>query len=322
MKKILKLMLILLFITGCADKKYDSRNYFYMDTYINIKIYDYENTETIFEEIDKIYKDYHEISDRYHEYASLENVYYLKHNTSESETIKLDDKLCSMIELGIEYNVKTKGRFNINMSDILDVWKAYRENKNGIPSITELEKAKNKINPIIFKNKCEILNNHPSIDLGAIAKGYATEEVGKYLKEKGINKFIINAGGNVLVGDHYDNSKYKIGLEKPDQTKEIYKVLKLNNSSVVTSGGYERFYTYDGKNYHHIIDYNTLYPTNYFKSVTVVTKNSALADTLSTSLFLMPIEEGKKLIENLDIDVIWYTSDDEIIMTEGIKNYE
>lgn len=315
-------MLILLFITGCADKKYDSRNYFYMDTYINIKIYDYENTETIFEEIDKIYKDYHEISDRYHEYASLENVYYLKHNTSESETIKLDDKLCSMIELGIEYNEKTKGRFNINMSDILDVWKAYRENKNGIPSITELEEAKNKINPIIFKNKCEILNNHPSIDLGAIAKGYATEEVGKYLKEKGINKFIINAGGNVLVGDHYDNSKYKIGLEKPDQTKEIYKVLKLNNSSVVTSGGYERFYTYDGKNYHHIIDYNTLYPTNYFKSVTVVTKNSALADTLSTSLFLMPIEEGKKLIENLDIDVIWYTSDDEIIMTEGIKNYE
>ena len=158
--------------------------------------------------------------------------------------------------------------------------------------------------------------------MGAIAKGYATEKVGEYLKEKGISKFIINAGGNVLVGEHYDNSKYKIGLEKPDQTKEIYKVLKLNNTSVVTSGGYERFYTYEGKTYHHIIDYNTMYPANYFKSVTVITKDSGLADTLSTSLFLMSVEDGKKLIKDLDVDVIWYTIDDEIIKTEGIKGYE
>lgn len=315
-------MLILLFITGCSNSKVDSHNYFYMDTYINVKIYDAENSENVFKKIEKIYKEYHELADRYHGYDNLKNVYYIKNNDSNEETIKIDSKLCSMIKLGLDYNKKTNGSFNINMADILDVWKEYRENKNGIPTKEELEEAKGNINPINLNDNCELENNHPSIDLGAIAKGYATEKVGEYLKEKGINKFIINAGGNVLVGDHYDNSKYKIGLEKPDQTKEIYKVLKLNNTSVVTSGGYERFYTYEGKTYHHIIDYNTMYPANYFKSVTVVTKDSGLADTLSTSLFLMPVEDGKKLIKDLDVDVIWYTIDDEIIKTEGIKNYE
>ncbi len=322
MKRVLKLILILLFITGCSNSKVDSHNFFYMDTYINVKIYDAENTDSIFKEVDKIYKEYHELADRYHEYEGLKNVYYLKNNDSTDEIIKLDSKLCNMIKLGLDYNKKTNGSFNINMSNILDVWKNYREKGEGIPTLEELNEAKNKINLIILNDKCELSNNHPSIDLGAIAKGYATEKVGEYLRENKVNKFIINAGGNVLVGDHYNNDKFKIGLEKPDQTKEIYKVLKLNNKSVVTSGGYERFYTYEGKNYHHIIDYNTMYPANYFKSVTIITKDSGLADTLSTCLFLMPIEEGKKLIKDLEVDVIWYTVDDKVVTTEGIKNYE
>ena len=315
------MILILFLITGCSKINLESHNYFYMDTYINVKIYD-DIDDQIFNEIEKIYKEYHELADRYHEYGNLKNIYYIKNNDSLDETIKLDEKLCNMIELGIEYSNKTDNKFNINMADILDVWSTYRSSQNGIPMLEELQIAKNKINSIKFVGKCEILNNHPSIDLGAIAKGYATEEVGKYLKNQNITKFIINAGGNVLVGKHYDGGKYKIGLETPNQTKEIYKVLKVENKSVVTSGGYERFYTYEGKNYHHIIDYTTLYPANNFKSVTIITDSSALADTLSTSLFLLSIEDGKRLIENMDVEVVWYTVDDKVITTEGISKYE
>ena len=322
MKKIIILLIFLIFVTGCNKEVAESRNFFYMDTYINVKLYDVNNPEKIFAKIDEIYKEYHKLADRYHEYEGLVNVYYLKNINSIDEWFKLDEKLCSMIELGIEYGKKTNGKFNINMAGILDVWKQYRESGKGIPTLEELENAKNKINPIKFVSKCTILNNNPSIDLGAIAKGYATEEVGKYLKENGVNKFIINAGGNVLVGNHYNGNKYKIGLEIPDQSKTIYKVLKLTNNSIVTSGGYERFYTYNAENYHHIIDYNTLFPADLYKSVTVVTPNSALADTLSTSLFLLSIEDGKKLIKDIDAEVIWYTKDDKIIMTEGMKKYE
>ena len=314
-------MLLAFLVTGCNQIKSESHNYFYMDTYINVKIYDDFDSEKIFAEIDKIYKKYHELTDRYHEYPNLKNVYYLKNNNDNLKTIKLDEKLCDMIEIGLDYTKKTGNKFDINLADVLDVWASYREKNNGIPTLEELKAAKTGINPIIFKSKCEVLNNHPSIDLGAIAKGYATEEVGKYLKNKNINKFIINAGGNVLVGSHYANDKYKIGLETPNQFKEIYKILKVENKSVVTSGGYERFYIYEGKNYHHIIDAKTLFPANNFKSVTVITSSSALADTLSTSLFLLSIEDGKKLIDNMDVSVIWYTLDDKII-NEVINIYE
>ena len=322
MKKVLKILLILFLITGCKQKEFQSHNFFYMDTYINIKIYGSDNYDKEFKEIEKIYKEYHELSDRYHEYDSLENVYYINNNKDKKETIKLNQKLCDIIELGIYYANKTDNKFNINMAKILDVWAEYRETKNGIPRIEELEESKNEINQIIFKDKCEILNNNPSIDLGAIAKGYATQKVGEYLKSKNINEFIINAGGNVLVGNHYNNLKYKIGLETPDQSKKIYKVLNIENKAVVTSGGYERFYIYDNQIYHHIIDYNTLYPANNFKSVTVISSDSGLADTLSTCLFLLSIEDGKKLIDNLDVDAIWYLSDGSIITTEGISKYE
>ncbi len=322
MKKIIIFILFLVLLTGCQENKYLEKNFFYMDTYINVKLYNVKNAERAFDKIDEIYKEYHELADRYHNYEDLKNVYYIKNNNDTTETIKLDSRLCNMIELGMEYNQKTNGKFNINMADILDVWASYRENKNGVPTINELKEAKNKIKPIIFKEKCEILNNHPSIDLGAIAKGYATEKVGEYLKSEKIDKFIINAGGNVLVGNHYNNAKYKIGLETPNQEKSIYKVLRLENKSVVTSGGYERFYTYNGENYHHIIDYETFYPANYFKSVTVIADDSGIADALSTSLFLLPIEEGKKLIKNTDVQVVWYINDNQIVATEGISKYE
>jgi len=146
---------------------------------------------------------------------------------------------------------------------------------------------------------------------------------GNYLKEQGFNKFLIYAGGNVLVGDHYKNDVYKIGIENPTKSGDIYKIVKSNNMAVVTSGGYERFYEYEGNIYHHIIDPNTLMPPNYMKSVTVITNDSALGDALSTTLFLMSIEEGKEYIKQFNnVEAIWYTNDNTIIKSDGFDKYE
>ena len=111
-----------------------------------------------------------------------------------------------------------------------------------------------------------------------------------------------------------NNSNYKIGIEDPNNKNDIFKVLKGNNISVVTSGGYERYYEYEDKKYHHIISPKTLYPTDYMKSVTIITKDSALADMLSTYLFLIDIEDGKDYINKLEnVEAIWYTNDDKIV---------
>ena len=92
----------------------------------------------------------------------------------------------------------------------------------------------------------------------------------------------------------------------------------------MTSGGYERFYEYNGHKYSHIIDPNTKYPVEYMKSVTVICDDSAFADALTTTLFLMSIEEGQEFVKDMDmdIDVIWYSNDDEVYTTSGVENYE
>lgn len=300
------------------------KNLFYMDTYINVTIYSDSTTdaENALNEVDNIYKNYHDLTNRY-EKNELVNVYYINNNQDKNEYLEIDSKLYDLLLYGISWYDKSNQLLNINMGNIIDIWKKYRDLGKGIPSNEEIKNAsENNINKIILKDG-KIKNNHPNIDLGAIAKGYATEEAGNYLEKIGLDKYIINAGGNVKVGNHYNNAKYKIGIENPTDSSEIYMVVKGNNISVVTSGGYQRFYENDGKRYSHIINPNTLYPSDYMQSVTVITKSSSEGDALSTTLFLMSVEEGLEYIKQFDdVEAIWYTNDNKIIKSEGISKYE
>ena len=108
--------------------------------------------------------------------------------------------------------------------------------------------------------------------------------------------------------------------ESPSLYKAVSKIYADDNTSVVTSGSYQRYYTVDGKDYCHIIDKNTLYPANYFKSVTVISSDSALADTLSTALFCMDLNAGRKLAEKYNIQAIWLDKNDKITKTDGVKS--
>lgn len=315
----------LMFIIDKTKKKEYTAKFYYMDTYIYVKLYskDSEEANKALKEVEKIYKEYHELTDRYNSYDNINNIYYIKNNASDDEYITIDKKLYDVIEYGIKAYDKSNGLVDISMGNVIDIWKKYRENQTGIPSKEELEKANtNNIKDIVLKDGNKIKNNHVNIDLGAISKGYTTKVVGEYLDSIGINEYLINAGGNVLVGNHYEESNYKIGIEDPNNKNDIFTVLKGNNIAVVTSGGYERYYEYEDKKYHHIISPETLYPTDYMKSVTIITKDSALADMLSTYLFLISIEDGKEYINELDnVEAIWYTNDDEIVLSDGAKKY-
>ena len=322
-------VLILIFIIiGIINKNKKIeyvKKFYYMDTYIYVKIYssDSKLANGALNEVENIYKNYHILTDKYNSYKNVNNIYYIKNNDSKDEYIKIDKKLYNIIEYGIDAYKKTNGLLDISMGNVIDIWKKYIENKNGIPSMDELKNSKtNSIDDIILKDGNTIKNNHVNIDLGAISKGYTTKVVGKYLKKMNINEYLINAGGNVLVGDYYKKGNYKIGIEDPGNKNDVFKVVKGNNIAVVTSGGYERYYEYDGKKYNHIIDPTTLNPKNYMKSVTVISKDSALADTLSTALFLMEVDKGKEYVNSLsDVEAIWYTCDNKVELSNGAKKY-
>lgn len=311
MKKIILILLLLL--TGCSKEiKPITKNLFYMDTLINIKIYetDIKKVDDAIIYIDNLYKKYDEITNFYNENSELSKL-------NKSKQLTISNELYDLIEIGIEYYNKSNGLFNINMGGVSKIWHNFRENPTNLP--TEQLNIDISIDNIKLLDNNTIINNGFSIDLGALVKGYVTELAGNYLEENGLNNYIINAGGNVKVGKSH-KGYYTIGIANPNKNESIMTV-KGENISVVTSGGYERFYEYNGIFYHHIIDPNTRYPANYMKSITVIGKDSGLCDILSTTLFLMDIEKGKEFIKDYDVSVIWYTLDDEIIKSEGF-NYE
>lgn len=276
-----------------------------MDTIINIKIYD--NNESKVNEaldyIDSLYSKYQDVADYYSESSEL---YKFNHGNK-----YISNDLKELVDIGLDWYKKSNGLLNINIGGITKLWHDFR-NGGSFPSDKEL-------NSIDISIKDDFYNsNNINVDLGAITKGYVTELAGEYLEKQGLNYYIINAGGNVKVGKSY-KGYYNIGITSPIETNATFYVLKAENINVVTSGGYERFYEYEGKLYHHIIDPNTRYPANYVKSVTVIGKDSGQCDALSTTLFLMSIEDGKKFIKDYDVDVIWYTNDNQIIKNDGFR---
>lgn len=303
MKKILLILLLLL--TGCGKQEY-SKNLFYMDTVINIKLYNVNEKKAneAFDYLDNLYQKYENLTDFYDSNSELSKL-------NNDVNYEISSELLDLIKIGYEWDIKTNGLLNVNIGNLTKIWHDFRENPVSLPNLDDV-----KIESLKIEND-KILNDKVNIDLGAIVKGYVTEKAGNYLESIGIEYYLINAGGNVKAGKS-NKGYYNIGIASPI-SNETFEVVKDENISVVTSGGYERFYEYNGVMYHHIIDPNTLYPANSMKSVTVIGEDSGLCDILSTTLFLMNIDEGKEFIKDYDVKVIWFTNDNQIIKSD---NYE
>lgn len=315
--------LILLLIDKNSYKNY-SRSYFYLDTYINIKVYTTKNEKEmndIFNDIDYLFDSYHKFTDAFNEYDGIINVYYLNNKLANNEGIEIDKRLSSIIKLGMDYYDITNGLFNIASGNLTIRWKNFIEECDRLPSDNELDVNIN-IDDISLDNDVYTKKNDVKLDLGGMVKGYVTELVGNYLEEENIHSYIINAGGNVMVGKAYNKDTFLVGITSPDNKDDMFTKVKVNNLSIVTSGSYQRYCTLDGINYNHIINPITKYPSNYTKSVTVVGKSSILADIYSTYLFLLPVEDGLKIVNNNpDIEAIWYVDKDNIVRSDNF-NYE
>jgi len=312
MKKIFCLILCLSFILiGCSNNDYISKNIFYMDTIINIKLYNISESKAneAINNIENIYKQYEEITSFYNSDSEL----YKINNTNEE--IIISKELSELINIGLNWYEKTNGLLNINIGSVTKLWHDFRNEIVEFPTEEKLHNLNVDIKNISLNDNK--ISGDFQIDLGSFVKGFVTEKAGDYLESIGINYYIINAGGNVKVGSS-NKGFYTIGIKSPVENEHFH-IIKGENISVVTSGGYERFYEYNGILYHHIIDPVTKYPANYMKSVTVIGEDSLLCDLLSTTLFLMDIDSGKEFIKDYDVDVIWFDNDNNIIKSEGFK---
>ena len=263
---------------------------------------------------------YHRAFDIYHEYDGMNNLATVNRNAG-VEPVKVDKAIIDFLEYSREIYTLTDGNVNIAMGSVLSIWHNYREIGAEIPPMSTLTEANlhTDITKMIIDRENStvyLADSQMSLDVGAIAKGYACQKIAEQLETAGYSSYVLDLGGNLkVIGPKPDGSTWRTAVRNPDVTSDepyIY-YLDIADTSVVTSGDYQRYYIVNGVRYHHIINKDTLMPADYFSSVTIITKNSGLADGLSTALFNMDYDSGLALVSSLDgVSVVWVTNDGQV----------
>lgn len=338
--------LLLLSVLLCAclphmaqKKKFTAHSFDWFDTVTTVTGYetDQRTFDRISGEIFELLGEYHRLYTIHQRYDGMENLYTVNalHNGSH-RTVTVDRRIIDLLLFAKEMYSLTDGKLNIAMGSVLSIWHEYRtrgtdDPQNAVlPPQSALEQAAlhTDIDALIIDEEAmtvRIDDPAMTLDVGAIAKGYAVEMTARMLEERGITGYVINAGGNVrTVGTKPDGTHWVAGIEHPapSENEPYAAYLGLAGQAVVTSGSYQRYYTVDGARYHHIIDPETRFPAAYFSSVSVVCDHSAYGDALSTALFCMPLEDGRALIESLpDTEALWITPDGTQHSSSGFSSY-
>ena len=336
-RRIISLLLTVVFLAGCSVPENKVEKKQYQATFLTLfdtvtTVIGYAQTEEEFDKItDDIYKElekYHQLFDIYQEYEG--NNIKTINDQAGIAPVKVDEEIIDLLLDCKEYYEMTDGKVNVAMGSVLQIWHNAREKgindplNASLPSEEELKTAMSycKMEDVIIDKEASTVylkDAGMSLDVGAVAKGWATERVCRNLPEG----MLISVGGNVRgTGPKpVNNSPWVVGVQSPwGDNSEYVHTLYVRQESVVTSGDYQRYYTVDGKVYHHLIDPDTLYPGTKWKSVSIVCEDSGLADALSTALFLLSKEEGEKLLEKCGAYAMWVVSEDEIYYSEGFED--
>ena len=350
MKRTFKTSVLLLALTlvlcaglpSCAPatEKFSAYSLDYFDTATTITGYETskERFDQISGEVLALLEEYHRLFTIYNRYEGMENLCTVNElKDGAHRVVKVDRKIIDLLLYAKEMYTLTDGKVNIAMGSVLSIWHDYRTAGLDDPFNAELppkelldEAAKHTdINNLIIDEKNStvfISDPKMTLDVGAVAKGYAVEMAAQYLREKGYLTYIVNVGGNVrAVESKPKGEKWTAGIENPgiESDQPYLRYLQISDLSVVTSGSYQRYYTVNGTNYHHIIDPVTLYPAQEYLSVSVVCRHSGMGDALSTALFCMTYEEGSALVESLeDVDALWVFPNGEQKTSSEFGKYE
>lgn len=260
-------------------------------------------------------KTYHQLFDIYHDYEGVANLKRVN-DSAGAEPVKVDKKLMDFLEFAVSIHGVTDGKVNVAFGSVLSIWHDYREAGMEDPQSAELPPMEDLkaaavhtdiSNLILDRERSTVFLADPEmrLDVGALAKGFAAEAVCREARIQGMGPMLISVGGNVCALGYKDgkSEKWKVGVQNPDGSimgeADILGTVSLADASLVTSGDYQRYYTVNGKTYNHIIDPATLMPAEHFRAVTIRCDDSAVADALSTAVFIMDFESGKKLVESV-----------------------
>lgn len=314
--KILYFLVPLLIFTSCSkEKSLETQTQIALGTVCSIQLESdvssqiYNNCFQILSDVEK------ELSrTRSDSYISILN---------RDKYVQVNQEVFDLFKFAISLAKQSNGKFNIAMGEVISLWDIGGDNPR-VPSEEELTNVNIDYNQIKL-NEADLsieIPNDMEVDFGALGKGYAADKLKSYLESENIDKAIINLGGNVLViGEKDKNTPWSIGLQDPDDVDNIYSVVKVKDSSIVTSGTYERFFYQDGVKYHHILDPETLYPCESdIISSTIIGESSLICDSLSTTCFLLGSSQAIEFMKNYEgYNALLLLEDGSIVTSDGFN---
>ncbi|AFK60304.1 thiamine biosynthesis lipoprotein [Enterococcus faecium] len=300
---------------------------FLLGTYVRIRVYDEGKESTLKPAFDRV----KELGDKItinQKGSEIDEV----NEQAGIKPVKVSDDVYTLVKRAYEYSQDSQGGFDMAIGAITQLWRIGFDDARK-PSQEEIDQALK----LVDYHKIELNDKEKTvylkekgmiIDLGAIAKGYITDEVVKVLKKQGVTTAIVDLGGNVYVLGHSprgENQDWTVGIQDPNMARgSVLGSIKERNKTLVTSGIYERYLEVDGKKYHHLFDPKTGYPfDNDIASVTIITDKSIDGDGLSTAVFSMGVKKGLEYVEselNNGTEAIFVTKDDKVYVTDPIKD--
>ena len=329
------LLLLSLLLSGCAgaggteQKQYTATFLTLFDTVTTIRgaADSEESFKATAQAIHDELQEYHQLFDIYNDYDGLNNLKTVNDNAGIGP-VAVDQRIIDLLLDCKSYWELTEGRVNVAMGSVLALWHEARNDgiddplNAALPDEQKLREAAEHTDfdmVLIDEAASTVYITDPEVrlDVGAVAKGWSAQRV----CENAPQGLLISVGGNVCATGPKDEAgtPWVVGVQDPDGGDSYLHTLYVAKGSVVTSGDYQRAYVVDGKLYHHIIDPDTLYPSEYWRSVTIVCEDSGLADALSTALFLLPREEGQRLLDACGALAMWVDGEGNLFHSPGFE---
>lgn len=260
--------------------------------------------------------------------AEYDDTEILSINRAEAATaVPVSRATLYVISEALEFARITGGAFDITVHPLIELW-GFGTEFPAVPPQEEIDRAlalRGWQDVTVDAEGGTVALQRPgmSIDVGGIAKGYAADEGARVLRELGVQRAILDFGGDIVtVGERAPGTPWRIGIQHPSGDRSrILGILASRDEAVVSSGYYERYFEVDGVRYHHIFDPETGYPADSgLTSVTVVGPSAIRTDALSTAFFVMGLEASLELLADLpDYQALFSTTAGEVVITAGLK---
>ena len=218
--------------------------------------------------------------------------------------VKVDKEVFDLVERATKISKLTSGAFDISYASMDRIWK-FDGSMKEMPTPEEIRKSVEKVGyqNIILNSKDTTIflkNKGMKLGLGGIGQGYIADKIKVLLQEKGCSSGLVNVSGDINTwGKQPNGNLWTVGIVNPMNKNKVFATFPLDDSAVETSGSYEKYVTFNGKRYSHIIDPRTGYPATGIISVSVFAKQTELADALATGIFVMGVEVGLDLVNQL-----------------------